>query len=431
MTRTLTSLAALVISGLLFNTANASSTDAALKQYDDFFATAEKDWRMRVWSIGGKDTKPSFTEGASSHSPWSGSSWSFNRGSTALRYKSQAWRDLTNGDVYSRLHVKLYEFYEQSPPYLMDVVSKDAHFAPTEKYDIVLDDMDFGLTNSTWDKLFTDFDSYTRAYQKIPDYFGFCDGWAISSSVHKKPMKPVTLTSAEGRKVTFDVPDIRALTAMYHQHNPNINYDFLGTRCTEGYACDIVHPGLFHIAVMNRIGHDKMPMLFDSSKGAAVWNKVVKGFNVEYFNPHNAVSTDRKGTNIFNYRSNYLKNDQHGNKQIERAAGTQFIVGVKLTLDVVRLRTQYDTVDATQPYSYYYELELDGNNNIVGGEWLARSGSEPDFIWFVNDTQVFDVDYPDSDVIPADVSRKAGYDSHTIGKVHPWIIKQLIERSAE
>lgn len=422
---TIATIGSIVLSGFLANTSHAKSIDVTLQEYDDYFAKADKDWRMKVWSIQGKHTQANMTEGEAKHSPWSGSSWSFNRGGTALRYKNADWRAIAGRDFTSKSHEKLHNLFTAEPPVLLAEVSKDVAISPVEKYDMLLDDEFFGLTYKTWDKLFSDFADYEKTVGKVPDYFGYCDGWAISSSTHKKPVKPVTLTSVNGRKVTFDVPDIRALTAMYHQLNPNLRYQQLATRCIRGYQCDKVHPGLFHIALLDRIGKNKKPLLYDSAQTSAVWNKVIKGFSLEYFNPHNDVNTDKKGKDIFKYRNNYLR------PGFERDPKAEYAVGVKMVLDVVRLRTQYDLVDAIDKYTYYYELELDANNNIVGGEWLYKMGAEPDFVWFVEDVDVFDVVEADGSQVPASIRRKALYDTHTYGYVNPWIIKQLIEQSAQ
>lgn len=384
------------------------------------------DSRVTLWDIYGKSQKADLTEGSALHSPWSGSSWSFNRGSTALRYKDQTWLKLTETDFTFKTHEKLYDLYQMYPPRLEKVIGVDSKLSPVEKYDALLDDDYFGMTESTWKKLFDDFAAFERQTGLIPDYFGYCDGWAVASSIHPKPLRPVTLTSPFAkRSITFDVPDIRALISMYHQSNPNLSYQMLGYRCSRGYECEIVNPGLFHLAITNRIGHDKKPLLYDSSEDDAVWNKVIKDFSVRYYNPHNDVVTKKKGTDINKYKHDYAR------PGFKRDINMTHTVGVEMTLSVVRLRTRYDLVDAVSTYTYYYELELDRDNNIVGGEWLHDVGANPDFVWFVEDGNLFNVDEVDGDKVPNSVWKRASYDSHNRGLLHPWIIKQLIEKSTQ
>jgi hypothetical protein len=58
-----------------------------------------------------------------------------------------------------------------------------------------------------------------------------------------------------------------------------------------------------------------------------------------------------------------------------------------ITLEVVYgeetnpLQREFDNedLDATNSATYFYDLELDDNNNIIGGEWYNLQ--HPDFLW--------------------------------------------------
>jgi hypothetical protein len=414
---------------------NARAKSAADPNYD------YHDSRVSLWEVRGKSQKADLTEGQAAHSPWSGSSWSFNRGSTALRYKDPVWRKITESGSLHQGHIKLFNKFKLGidgfngtwKDYRDDkffgslprTVGKDSYLSPVEKYDALLDDDYFGLTQFTWVKLFEDFEVYENKNNNVPTYYGFCDGWALASSIHPKPIRPVTLYSPFAkRSVTFDVPDIRALVSMFYQTYDRLEYTMLGTRCSKGYNCSIVNPGLFHMAVLNRIGHEKKPLLYDSAEDYEVWNKVMKSFDVQYFNPHNKVTTSRKGKDINKYKNAYAR------EGFKRDINMTHTVGVELNIEVVRLRTKYDMQDIVSTYTYYYELELDRNNNIVGGEWLQDVGANPDFVWYAEKPD-FDVDEADGDQFPKTLLRRATYDAHNRGLLHPWVIKQLIEKSTQ
>ena len=193
---------------------------------------------------------------------------------------------------------------------------------------------------------------------------------------------------------------------MYHQSNPELRYQMLGHRCSRGYKCEILNPALFHLAIINRIGRDKRPLLYDSAVDDSVWNKVIKKFSLRYFNPRDHFDTERKGKEINKYKNRVSR------RGFKRDLNMVYTVGVEMTLSVARLRIRYDLIDAVTIYKYYYELELDADNNVVGGEWLNDSDANPDFAWFVQDGDLFNVDEDDGDKVSKSVWKKATYDSH-------------------
>jgi len=68
------------------------------------------------------------------------------------------------------------------------------------------------------------------------------------------------------------------------------------------------------------------------------------------------------------------------------AKGTQWIVGVVATVIYISEnlpeQTTAERIDNTTTVVYKYELELDGNYNIIGGQWY--SNFHPNFVWKVH-----------------------------------------------
>lgn len=422
----------IVLITLLFSQSLYSkSIDDSIHEMRNKFATQNKDWRMEEWTLDGYDTtlynipRSIQISGQSKHQSWSGPSWSYGKGGINRRYNDSSYegflkRNNDKGDIVARLNRYIQNNLFQIPNF----VSEHSPLSASEKYDALLDDEYYGMTQYNWKRMVEDTQTYFDVFNQYPTYFGYCDGWAIASTVHNRPLKAVEMKSPSGRHVVFSPHDIKAIVSAYHQFNPQLRYKLLGSRCLEGEKCGLLNPALFHLAMINSIGRDGKAVIFDSAESPSVWNKVFKSYEVKYFNPHNSISTSRKGTDVMKYRHDYIR------PGYQRDPRAEYIVGVELNTKVVRLNQNNNGNEVVDDFVFYYELELSKNMHIVGGEWLAKMHGEPDFLWQVEDgLDLFDTDEDVSNGISYPLRKEATWKTHTYGEFHPAIVKYLIEES--
>lgn len=294
-------------------------------------------------------------------------------------------------------------------------------------------DTDEGIDNNTFLTDVQDDSGNSVAYQKYDNqvefrywkkkgaslayWSGICDGWSPASIYLPRPVKPVTLTGALGHRITFYPDDLKALGSyLFARTNTpyftTMDYRFAGRKCDQkgdpsqdhvGYVkdlrCNDLDAGVFHMALVNRIGVDGMGFIMDIDNNLKINNHPVANYSFTYFNP----STGTEGTlqnsivNRFSVADGYSK---------RRHPLTKSIVGVKAQVNYMfylwpeskqKERSQdYDSVaqDKTEGETYYYDLELDEQGNVLGGEWGVRSSEDiqvavqyakqPDFIWMSN-----------------------------------------------
>ncbi len=294
----------------------------------------------------------------------------------------------------------------------------------TEPYEGVNNNDHFADVQSSYSRF--DNDVAYRYWKKRGDslsyWFGICDGWSPASIYLPRPVKPVTVTGALGHKITFYPDDLKALGSYLFARTNNdymttMNYQFAGRPCAEGgdpatddmgyvkdFRCNDLDAGLWHLALLNRIGVDKMGIMMDIDNNKKINNHPFGIYSLTYFNP----ATGEDGTLQQSVVNRSAVTDGYARR---RNAKTVYLVGVKST---VRYRyyqwpednkdkvTDGESQDITKEKTFVYDLELDAGGNVLGGEWGNRfdeivdpdsedadSGTpgsvkyadQPDFIW--------------------------------------------------
>lgn len=293
---------------------------------------------------------------------WSGYYWPTYQGGLAFRWQrggnSQAYRDY----LYD---IPPFQSYLQLPG--ADV----QRLSPAEKYDVWVSDPSMGLTRSERQKVM----SAAREFNdQVPAWFGLCDGWSLASSLEPEPVKIVKAKSDSGPVIDFYPEDIKALMAYYYALAPKY-YVTAGGRCDRKTVtkdaqgriveseCRDINPATFHLALDRYVGDPKQKLIFDISRDEMIWNYPVYSYQIQYSNLRRLV-TD----------SSYL----------HAASSTQFLVNVSAWVNVIGGIAPTTRVGPQRSFSqknWTYVLELDGNYNIVGGEWI--SDQHPDFAWVV------------------------------------------------
>lgn len=316
--------------------------------------------------------------------PWSGDYWATYRGGIGVRYA-----DPQAG--YSSNFADNYKYFEKYWP-LSSFDSKALNqLSPAEKYDLLVGDSDFTLTRAAWDEGYR----YNQMEGKVPTWFGICDGWSGSSLVLPRPQYPVKLPiliNGEQKEITFYPDDLKALASSlwakgYYEHN------FIGGRCdTENPKrdresgrltdpnCFDINPASYHLLLVNRLKKMDKGFVMDANFDAEVWNHPVVGYQITYFN---LITRERsEDPNKVKINRADFKDDKF--KKF-RKSSVEWLVGVDLKVtyktESNARQLNHDTVDYDNQNSvqYIYDLEINKNNEVVGGEWYQSA--HPDFVW--------------------------------------------------
>ncbi|GAB9472526.1 hypothetical protein Gpo141_00009702 [Globisporangium polare] len=218
----------------------------------------------------------------------------------------------------------------------------------------------------------------------IPGWYGICHAWAPAAILEPEPKCPVTKNG-----VTFQPFDIKALlTAIYDGANietvftgvrfngpdnaPN-NKDKYG-RFTDPAERDL-GAGYFHLAVTNILGKFKQSFVVDVTAGSEVWNQPVRGYEIL----ESSTMTPAQAAQKYFRTSAYPFNNAA--KKIMYVKN-RFSWVVEMVQDGALVSSGLAAAKAITYADYTYLLELDGQSNVIGGEWVGASMSEhPDFLW--------------------------------------------------
>ncbi|KUF96652.1 Inorganic phosphate transporter family [Phytophthora nicotianae] len=212
----------------------------------------------------------------------------------------------------------------------------------------------------------------------IPAWLALAHAWAPASILEKEPKCPVTFNG-----VTFKPLDIKALLMGIYD-TANISTVFTGVRYNGGNftidkygrnedpAYRDLNPGFFHIAAANMLGKHKSTFIIDRYASYEVWTQPVDGFKVH----DQKVMTPEEAAQTFYGLKAYPWNE---------AAKSIVHVKSRLSWSNATFAGREEEVDEQTGTGkdYEYLLEMDGIDQIIGGEWLNKSNDDhPDFLWF-------------------------------------------------
>ncbi|MCM2280415.1 MAG: hypothetical protein NDI61_01055 [Bdellovibrionaceae bacterium] len=306
-------------------------------------------------------------------SPWSDSFWPVQKGLTGRRFadggypNSKSWSDN-------------FAYINARPAW---TIAPD-NMSPAEKYDYLVGDRSWKMTHWVWNKG----QRYMNRYGFVPSWTGLCHGWAPAAIMTPLPKQTVTLKAYNGGSVTFLASDIKALASQLWGEAPPI-VRFAGARCKKFNPredevgritdpnCYDINPGTFHMALVNQMGVAKRSFVIDSTFDFEVWNYPMYAYQYHYFNPQTlAVSKSISGSVVSRDRFTIDKFKRYRNPKTKSFVGiamdATYAIPTQPSRKVIN-RQSYHTV------RYVYDLELDENGVIVGGEWY--SNFHPDFLW--------------------------------------------------
>ncbi len=368
--------------------------------------------------------------------PWSGYFWSMANGLLGFRYEDEGFDDQSSWE-------KRLEYVTRYPSSTYNQ-RKIELLSPSEKYDLLIGNSDNLVTKFMWNEGKKEIETY----KKIRDWSGLCHGLAMASIKYPWPKYSIKLKTPDGKNlIKFFPDDIKAL-GVFIWSGDNIQIRKLGGRCElvsprtdengriKDPNCRDPNPGAFHLALVNRIGVQKKSLIMDSSGDAEVWNYPIVSYNFNFFNPE----TWKKS---FKLKSAMIHLSEFSKDKFReyRSTLTEYIVGVEVKIDYLTHRdpkhSDKDPDNSTSLISvlYRYDLEIDANGKIIGGEWY--SNYNPDFIWFPEDKAdpqaTFDhnihTDWnPATETLPQDWLESANFSAER-GQVSSNIIKALFEYS--
>ena len=347
--------------------------------------------------------------------PWSSYYWALKYGSSAFRYSEavtfQTWKDFFNS------YVQPGEFNKLEKP-IKNSVEID-FYSPAEKYDILVGDKNFTLTDtlrrqgaSFVDKVSWQFDDNKKIIGvqntegDVELWMGICHGWAVSAYKAPRPVRGIELESVDGDKIFFHEDDLKSLGVLKYAQSKTPSR-FMGGRCnikesevrkdeTTGAVldddCFDTNPGAFHIVAMNKLSHNES-FVIDATYDYEVWNQPVVSAEITYFNPQlgKVVKSLEEALAPYGFEGDIFHemrelkrlklNRSTKVKKLKKVKPKKIVgVGMKLTYVVETQPKQGPSLpDEIVEVTYVYDLELDKSGNIVGGEWY--SNKHPDFVW--------------------------------------------------
>jgi len=394
----------------------------------------------------------------SAKNPWSGSYWQMRAGLTSVRYDRSNRNSIGVWDPVSGVFTSYYIWgqsvgmYSQPADHnsnLGNIASFiDAYYSPSEKYDYLVGDYNYSLTNHQ--------KRTGQIFQKnndIPSWFGICHGWAAASYYYQKPLNTVTLYAADGRtRIRFFPDDIKALASLFWA-NANYVTKFVGDICpfynttsTNSDAatglftderCFAINPATFMLILGNQMGINGRNFILDTAEDPEKWNQPVQNYINGYFNLitntfyPTAADSMVPLSSLQSYKNPFFK------FLLSRAArGTVNVVGVLMQVtyalesEAIRGPTPLPEFDETK--QYVAALELDANNKIIGGEWMFNK--HPNYAWKFDET-VSPYSLNDNNVkfngSVADLRRIARYAPQTSsrGQILRSIVDYMVNRS--
>lgn len=320
--------------------------------------------------------------GSTKVAPWSDDYWPIYKGMLGARYINEDFQE-----VYSWKEAK--DFVTQNPVKVDSSVEEIDNLSPSEKFDLLItkDVNSLKLTQAMW----AQGEQYLAQYDEVEKWMGICHGWAPASFKVSRPKNAVTVKDAQGRDIKFYPSDIKALSSLLWATGDYQNH-FVGGRCSQkepeedengrvtAKDCIDNNPATFHLALANGIGIHKESFVMDATYDYEVWNQPISSFGVVFFNPN-------KGDNVENIKEGIIALSDYAEDPYKkyRSKKAKYIVGVQLELNYIveiepthRLIDNVDFDGINRAY-YVYDLELDENYNIVGGEWYDNQ--HPDFLW--------------------------------------------------
>lgn len=317
--------------------------------------------------------------------PWSDDYWAIYNGILGNRYADPSYpssSDWQENFDYVRQHDANDIFYNSGSAAKIDMLS------PSEKYDALIGDKTGALTRRMW----LEGKRYYDANGEVESWMGICHGWAPAAYMLDRPTGVATAIAPNNHPIKFYPSDIKALASLLWA-NIRTPTRFIGGRCNIkepdtdpetdriiANQCFDTNPASWHLGIVNQIGVSRRSFVLDATYDYQVWNQPVTSYSYRYFNPEsmqysNSLNDAKVSMGNFNSDpfSNYRSNA--GRSVVGIAMEVSYIVETTPNQNI----TDSSAQDSVTSVTYYYDLELDDNDTVIGGEWYQNA--HPDFLW--------------------------------------------------
>lgn len=392
--------------------------------------TENKDF---VWDIFEMERR-GLTKANATKQPWGSSFWPLFQGMVGNTYQnkdSTIFITTLLENLFWKENVSDYKKRkEKVHPNIYDLDEKQlAKLAPSEKYDILMGDTSFDLTNRVWKYVenwgrekqwgnehlvYINFHEVEQQGFNPENYRapkpndlmafweGICHGWALGAGLSPRPEKTVEFTLPNGKRLPFYSSDIKALVSLMWANNDIQDFTILeGNKCNKkspdrdkyGRYIDIkkdpfldpidqedptprcadVHPAVFHVSMMNIMGIEGRSFVLDHNPKAPIANQPVAGYEFAFYNPR--TGKDGPLSRSLISVEDYGKKDPY---KENRNPETTHIVGVDMNVKYVdwelpkKQVTSKPEDDKIKDYKFRYDLEINARGQVVGGQWRVK-----------------------------------------------------------
>jgi hypothetical protein len=276
---------------------------------------------------------------------WPESHWANQFGSIAYRWSSN--------------HPEIFKFVSPDRSKLNELSRAEINeLSPAEKFDLYLGKYDYPLTKTI----------LKNNSPTMTAWFGICHGVAPASIYHSEPSAK-TVTNKDGITFDFYSSDFKALLSYYYAKVAFKNGRQVGRRCSankDGTPCGDVNPGSFFIILANRMGLEGKTFITDTDRLNEVWNHVPVKYKTNIYSEQVPSRNSARGTV----------------KRLHMDVLIHYAAAIKPQLNAIIGTDKAEYMG--QIYEFY--LDIDGQDNIIGGEWLRDTS--PDFLWIRDQEQL-------------------------------------------
>ena len=321
------------------------------------------------------------SQGRLSTQPWSDDYWAIAQGILGKRYA-----DPNKWWAGNWKHREDYVVENPAKNYIETGFVQ--YLSPSEKYDLLVGDENFTLTSKMWEE-------GRRFYKQhgfVENWMGICHGWAVAAYMLDRPTGMVNVMAYDGKTVIpFYPSDIKGLSSLlWAKASPDSR--FVGGRCNDknvatdenGRAlkqdCIDTNAGTWHKVVINQIGISDRSFVMDATFDYEVWNQPVISYHYKYFNPETLEIA-------YSWEDARIRTTQFSKDKFKsyRNSNPYYVVGVEMTVQYMAENSpstrkhDNENYDGVTTVKYRYDLELNKNGKILGGEWYSKA--HPDFLW--------------------------------------------------
>jgi hypothetical protein len=273
--------------------------------------------------------------------PWSETYWPTRKGSINVR-----WNTPTQ-DGFKYVPNTLEQLKKLSAAELEAL-------SPSEKYDIDQGHYDYPL----W----TEAKQYGNPL--AGEYSGMCDGWSVAAIQYAEPAR-VTLMNPDGIAVPFGSSDVKGLMTYAAEIHADREIVQVGAQCTtsspttpeEVKICAGINAGSVHVILANQIGLKQQGFVTQRQPNIEDWNQPTYAYQFQALG--SALSSVPGAHGLLIHGILYYSEDIDVS-HLDPVTGTSQFKFSKVVMD--------------------YTLDLDANENIVGGTW-SKGSDHLGFMW--------------------------------------------------